>query len=110
MKIRNFWGVESNWNGPFSNNADEWDKFKPIREKLLPDSKNRVKDNFTTFFMRFEDWYKEFNQLFICKVFPATWNKFSIDSMWEGKTAGGKYPDLEEKFPALDRLKKSYVK
>merc|ERR1711988_1383515 len=26
-----------------------------------------------------------------------------------GKTAGGKYPDLEEQFPAGDRLKKPYV-
>jgi len=59
--------------------------------------------------MRFEEWAKEFNQLYICKVFPANWQKFSIDSLWDGKTAGGKYPDLEEHFPAGDRLKKPYV-
>jgi len=44
-------------------------------------------------------------------VFPGNWQKFSIDSCWEGKTAGGKYPDLEENFPAGEnRLKKAYVK
>lgn len=109
VKIRNFWGPDSNWNGQFSNNSDEWDKFKYISAKLCPDSKNKIKDNYSTFFMTFDCWAKEFNQLYVCKVFPANWQKFSIDSQWDGKTAGGKYPDLEEQFPAGDRLKKPYV-
>lgn len=30
VKIRNYWGSESVWTGPFGNNSEEWDKHKEI--------------------------------------------------------------------------------
>lgn len=42
--------------------------------------------------MSFEDWVKHYNRLFIGRIFPEKWHKFSIDGKWEGKTAGGPPP------------------
>lgn len=55
----------------------------------MPDQKNKIKDDHCQFFLKFEDWWKEFNQLFICRVVPESWSKYSVHGIWEGKTAGG---------------------
>ena len=39
--------------------------------------------------MCWEDFYNNFNKLYICKIFPPTWQQFSITDSWEGNTAGG---------------------
>ncbi len=39
FRIRNFWGSETNWSGPFSKNSDEWDKYKNLREEFLQSKK-----------------------------------------------------------------------
>lgn len=86
----------------------------------MPDQKNKIKDDHCQFFLKYEDWRKEFNQLVICRVFPETWSKFSIHGVWEGKSAGGSkkfeveilslgYPNLQENFPAGPRLQKEFV-
>lgn len=47
--------------------------------------------------MRYEDWHVHYNKMYICKIFPSTWQQFSISSEWKGNTAGGPYP------PSIDR-------
>ncbi len=39
FRIRNFWGSETNWSGPFSKNSDEWDKYKNLRDEFLHSKK-----------------------------------------------------------------------
>ena len=82
VKIRNYWGIESNWTGPFSNTDEFWENNRPMADKLFSDKKNRLRENHQTFFMPFSDWPCEFNTFFTCRVFPSSWNKFSIDSIW----------------------------
>jgi hypothetical protein len=81
--------VEGNWSGDWCNHGEDWDRNKDIREALMPDQKNKIKDDHCQFFLKYEDWRKEFNQLVICRVFPESWSKFSIHGIWEGKSAGG---------------------
>lgn len=45
-----------------------------------------------TWWMQYSDWYTHFNKFFLCKVFPETWENYSIGSKWSGKTAGGVCP------------------
>lgn len=42
--------------------------------------------------MSFNEWYVHFNKLFVCKVFPQSWESYSIESNWQGKTNGGVCP------------------
>ena len=83
IKIRNYWGVEGNWSGDWCNHGEDWDRNKDIREALMPDQKNKGKDDqdHMQWFLKYEDWVKEFNRLIICKVFP-TWKHYSISGVW----------------------------
>ena len=42
--------------------------------------------------MSWEDWKNHFNRVYVCKLFPQSWNQFSVAGKWEGNTAGGPYP------------------
>ena len=42
--------------------------------------------------MQFSDWHENFNNLYVCKVFPESWECYNIESRWQGKTAGGVCP------------------
>lgn len=90
IKIRNYWGVEGNWSGDWCNHGEDWDRNKDIREALMPDQKNKGKDDQDQmqWFLKYEDWCKEFNQMIICKVFPS-WKHYSVHGVWSGKSAGG---------------------
>jgi hypothetical protein len=46
--------------------------------------------------MKYEDFCANFNKVYLCKIFPATWSQFSVNGEWAGNTAGGPYPlDIE---------------
>jgi hypothetical protein len=34
IRIRNPWGTEGGWNGPFSDDSEEWDKHRNLRTEL----------------------------------------------------------------------------
>jgi calpain len=34
IKIRNPWGQEGGWNGPFSDDSEEWDKNKALKDEI----------------------------------------------------------------------------
>lgn len=42
--------------------------------------------------MKYEDFCANFNKVYLCKIFPATWSQFSVNGEWMGNTAGGPYP------------------
>jgi Calpain family cysteine protease len=90
MKVRNYWGVEGGWTGEWCNNHEDWDRNPEIRKALLPDQRNKMKDDHIQFFMTLNDWTKEFNNWCICKVFNGNWQNYSIPGEWVGKTAGGR--------------------
>jgi hypothetical protein len=41
-------------------------------------------------YMSFDQWHEYYNKLYLIKVFPESWENYSIDSFWEGKTFGGR--------------------
>lgn len=86
IRIRNPWG-EGEWKGTFGDEDEEWDKHRGLKDEL---NYEFGKDG--TWWMAFEDWVKHYNRLFIGRIFPDKWQKFSIDGKWEGKTAGGPPP------------------
>ena len=34
VQLRNFWGVDTNWNSPFAPGSNEWEKFKDVKQAL----------------------------------------------------------------------------
>lgn len=94
IRIRNPWGPDGCWNGPFSDDSDEWDKHRNLRDELRLVFKSKKSDG--TWWMSFNDWCVHFNKLYINKVFPETWQTYSIESRWQGKTAGGVCPKRME--------------
>ena len=42
--------------------------------------------------MSYQDWCIHFNRTYIAKVFPETWENYSIMSKWNGKSNGGVCP------------------
>ena len=83
IRIRNPWG-EGEWKGTFGDEDEEWDKHRGLKDEL---NYEFGKDG--TWWMAFEDWVKHYNRLYIGRIFPDKWHKFSIDGRWEGKTVGG---------------------
>ena len=94
IRIRNPWGPDGCWNGPFSDDSDEWDKHRNLRDELRLVFKSKKSDG--TWWMSFNDWCVHFNKMFVCKVFPEKWYTYSIESRWQGKTAGGVCPKRME--------------
>eukprot|EP00358_Blepharisma_japonicum_P003985 CAMPEP_0202954634 /NCGR_PEP_ID=MMETSP1395-20130829/50989_1 /ASSEMBLY_ACC=CAM_ASM_000871 /TAXON_ID=5961 /ORGANISM="Blepharisma japonicum, Strain Stock R1072" /LENGTH=283 /DNA_ID=CAMNT_0049670317 /DNA_START=1094 /DNA_END=1945 /DNA_ORIENTATION=- len=86
IRIRNPWG-EGEWKGTFADEDEEWDKHRGLKDEL---NYEFGKDG--TWWMAYDDWKKHFNRLYVCRMFPEKWQKYSIDGKWEGKTAGGPPP------------------
>lgn len=84
IRIRNPWG-RGEWRGSFSDDDDNWDNYKGLREALG----HELKDD-GTFWMEFKDWYINYNKLYIAKIFPSTWQQYSIPLVWNAKTNGGR--------------------
>lgn len=79
----NYWN-RGKWNRAFGPEDEAWETNKGLKEKLeyevAPDG---------TFWMLYEDWLKEFNTLYYCRLFPHTWSQYSLPGMWTGMTSGG---------------------
>ena len=43
LQLRNFWGADSNWAGPFSPNSNEWEKYKEIKHLLQEKTGETIK-------------------------------------------------------------------
>ena len=91
IRIRNPWGY-GEWTGRFADEDEAWDDAKGLKEEL----KYQFEDD-GTWWMRYDDWYNNYNRVYVCKVFPPNWQQYSIIRQWEGNTAGGPYP------PDVDR-------
>ena len=59
--------------------------------------------------MQSSDFFANFNKLYLCKIFPATWQQFSIQGEWVGNFAGGPYP-FEDIGAQTEEIKDSNIK
>lgn len=109
FRIKNFWGSDSNWSGPFSNNSDEWEKYKSLRDELL-NSRKYFNDSYNKYFMKYENFIKEFNTVYIIKIFdPTVYKTYSLKGYWQDKTLAGCPVDLNTKYPINTRFEHNFT-
>ncbi|XP_076675847.1 calpain A isoform X1 [Andrena cerasifolii] len=98
LRLRNPWGNEAEWNGPWSDQSPEW--------RLIPDHEKEelglTFDMDGEFWMSFQDFTRHFTQLEICNLNPDSltedelnagkkrWEMSVFEGEWvRGVTAGG---------------------
>ena len=91
VRVRNPWGF-GEWTGRYADEDEAWDDSKGLKDAL-----NYVFEDDGTWWMRFDDWFHNNNRLYICKIFPDTWQQFAFSGHWEGNTAGGPYPPMVDR-------------
>lgn len=98
IRLRNPWGNEAEWNGPWSDKSPEW-RFIPDHEK---EEIGLTFDDDGEFWMAYKDFETNFSRLEICNLNPDSLTEDTMDtgkrrwemSMFEGEwvrgvTAGG---------------------
>ncbi|XP_063287657.1 calpain-5 [Pelobates fuscus] len=76
IRMRNPWG-EREWNGPWSDSSEEWQKVsKGEREKL-----GVTVDDDGEFWMTFEDFCKHYTDIIMCRLINTSY--LSIHKTWE---------------------------
>jgi calpain, invertebrate len=68
LRVRNPWGDDAEWNGPWSDNSFEW-------KSMNEESRNIIGLNFDSdgeFWMEFTDFLKHFDRLEICNLGPES--------------------------------------
>ena len=94
LRIRNPWGHKE-WNGKWSDNSIELKKNKKKLYKMLQDLYIDEKESFDldaedgTFFIEFEDFFKIFSKIFMCKDIPSNYVGISIKDTLDNKSLGG---------------------
>ncbi|XP_041089256.1 calpain-5a [Polyodon spathula] len=84
IRMRNPWG-EKEWNGPWSDSSEEWQKVsKSEREKLGV----TVQDD-GEFWMTFEDFCKHYTDLILCRLINTSY--LSIHKTWEEAVLRGSW-------------------
>lgn len=99
LRLRNPWGNDAEWNGPWSDKSAVW-RF------ITDDTKKSIGLSFDSdgeFWMTFQDWLKRFDRVEICNLSPDSlcedetqdddktkWQMSLFEGAWtEGATAGG---------------------
>lgn len=98
LRIRNPWGNDAEWNGPWSDKSPEW-RFIPEHEK---ERIGLTFDHDGEFWMSFQDWMRYFDRIEICNLCPTSltedqisgrkkkWEMSVFEGEWvQGATAGG---------------------
>ncbi len=71
IRLRNPWGNEGVWTGAFCEEADDWEKYKAVKEELKNVPKTKKVDG--SWWMSFPDFLQQFERVFIGKIFPESW-------------------------------------
>ena len=100
--IKNLWGVEYNWSGPFANNSDDWEKFKDIRDSLFS-HKKFLSESQTVYYMKIENFLKEFNKVYVLRFLSPEMTTFSLKGVWKDNLLAGMPSDLNAKYPESQR-------
>ncbi|KAL6728148.1 hypothetical protein Aduo_009950 [Ancylostoma duodenale] len=102
LRIRNPWGNEQEWNGPWSDNSREW---RSVPDNVKEEMGLRF-DHDGEFWMSFEDYMRNFEKMEICNLGPdvmdevyqmtgvrppgSVWAANTHDGAWiANQTAGG---------------------
>lgn len=85
LNLVNYWN-RGKWNKQFNPEDDLWETNKALKEKLEYDN---INDG--TFWIKYSDWLQNFNEMYLCRVFPKNWVSLSIPGKWDDQTSGGCY-------------------
>uniref|UniRef100_A0A8C4X095 Calpain 5 n=1 Tax=Eptatretus burgeri TaxID=7764 RepID=A0A8C4X095_EPTBU len=76
IRMRNPWGAKE-WNGPWSDESEEWNRVGHSELQRL----GMTVENDGEFWMSFDDWYKYFTDAIICRIINTS--VMSIHKTWE---------------------------
>ncbi|KAG8225420.1 hypothetical protein J437_LFUL004620 [Ladona fulva] len=107
IRLRNPWGDDKEWNGPWSDKSKEWLSIGESQKKKL----GLIFENDGEFWMSFDDFLSHFSWLEICNLDPILlnkelnpiitgkrWEAYQFEGSWvQGITAGGclNHPDVQ---------------
>lgn len=109
VSIKNIWGSEYNWSGPFANNSDDWEKFKDIRDTLFSHKKFQ-NDSQNVYYMKIENFLKEFTKIYILRYYSPEMTTFSLKGVWADNSLAGIPSDLNQKYPEPQRRTSPFTK
>jgi calpain len=109
VRLKNIWGSEFNWSGPFANNSDEWEKHKDIRDALFGHKLSLGELN-TCFYMKLENFVKEFSYIYAVRYVSNDLQVYSLFGSWHGNTMAGVPSDLEVKYPPSMRKTEPFTR
>ena len=68
IRLRNPWCSEGVWTGPFCEEADDWEKYKAVKEDVKNAPKLKKADG--SWWMSFTDFLTQFDKVAVGKMFP----------------------------------------
>lgn len=90
LRIRNPWGDESEWNGPWSDKSKEWQFIsEEVKQEL-----GLVSDYDGEFWMSYKDYLKHFDCVEMCNLSPDSLSEKQLSrgkKRWEMSTFEGKW-------------------
>ncbi|CAK4124814.1 unnamed protein product [Aphanomyces euteiches] len=95
VKLKNVW-QKGLWKGDWSNDDSKWEDNLQVEAALRSDPLcefNRTKID-GTFWMIWEDFVQVFNEIYIVRNFPQTFNQYCVRGEWVGQAAAG--PPLKQ--------------
>ena len=95
IQLRNPWGDATEWKGRWGDKSPDWTErrlrmvYDRMKQKGV--AKNDIGKNDGIFWMSIQDFFSNFEQLFLCKLFDKDYTEITYRSEWsvKGKTAGG---------------------
>ena len=93
--MRNPWGDDTEWKGAWGDNSDMWNERRKKsayeRMKLNTGRIEEIGKADGIFWMSFNDFYRNFDQISLCRFFDKDYAEVFFESEWSqaNATAGG---------------------
>eukprot|EP00753_Platysulcus_tardus_P008548 PLAT16095.1.p1 GENE.PLAT16095.1~~PLAT16095.1.p1 ORF type:complete len:894 (-),score=525.29 PLAT16095.1:252-2933(-) len=90
IKVRNPWG-RGEWLGDWSDRSRNWEEHPDVEQEMKddPDAQFDRDSRDGTFWMLWEDFVKNFNKVYVCRLFGEEFNAYTVKGAWAGKSAAG---------------------
>lgn len=113
VKVRNPWGRSGDWKGDWSDESPKWDEHPEVEQAMKDDESigfdRLIRDG--TFWMVWEDYVRQFDTIYMCRLFGEEFNQYLIQGAWKGNSAGGAHKAvLDERATSSKKGKKGNSK
>ena len=95
VQLRNPWGDDTEWKGAWGDKSDMWNERRKKsayeRMKLYSGRVEEIGKADGIFWMSFNDFYRNFDQISLCRFFDKDYTEIFFESEWNqaSATAGG---------------------